>query len=277
MERELDIKKVYIDTRFKTGDSKSNSDFFIDLPRQFNVPDNTVAYIDDIVIPVCWRTVDARNSSIYFSVSYDFQVWDLIASITHNNYDGFSFAAELQRAMRDAASGLSLTISVVYDYNSNVLTIWFSDDRPSKPDVMTLRLYSDDAIKSGEHGGVARAYPQSANALISLNKNFIITDVAQYVCYLDLHTTRNLYLISSALAAYDTVSNFGNDTIIKKIPVRGNFNDIIFDNASEGFDFLSVSRRTLRHIDFRLVDSYFNTVDMQNTHWSFSIVFQRTR
>ena len=58
----LDIKRVYVDTRFKTVDSKSDSDFFIELPRSLNVPDNTICYINDIVIPVSWSTVDARNN-----------------------------------------------------------------------------------------------------------------------------------------------------------------------------------------------------------------------
>ena len=62
MNKELEIKKFYVDTRFKTKESVSDSDFYVQLPIQFNVPENVVAYIDDIVIPVCWRTVDARNS-----------------------------------------------------------------------------------------------------------------------------------------------------------------------------------------------------------------------
>ena len=61
----LDIKKVYIDTRFKTADSLSDCDFFIELPRSLNVPDNTICYITDIVIPVSWHTVDARNNKLY--------------------------------------------------------------------------------------------------------------------------------------------------------------------------------------------------------------------
>ncbi len=60
----LEIKKIYVDTRFKTSDSKSDSDFSIELPRSFNVPDNVVAYIDDIVIPVSFSTVDARNNNL---------------------------------------------------------------------------------------------------------------------------------------------------------------------------------------------------------------------
>ena len=37
-----------------------------------------------------------------------------------------------------------------------------------------------------------------------------------FSCYLDLHGMRNLYLFSSSLANYDIISNFNQDTIIKK-------------------------------------------------------------
>ena len=61
----LDIEKVYVDTRFRTSNSKSESDFSIELPRAFNVPDGVIAHIDDIVIPVSWPTIDQRNNVIY--------------------------------------------------------------------------------------------------------------------------------------------------------------------------------------------------------------------
>ena len=60
----MDIKKVYIDTRFKMSDSKSDSDSYVELPRALNIPDKCVCYIDDIVIPVSWTTIDARNNTL---------------------------------------------------------------------------------------------------------------------------------------------------------------------------------------------------------------------
>ena len=66
----LDIKKVYVDARFKTPDSKSDSDFFIELPRSLNVPNDCICYITDVVIPVSWSTVDARNNKLYLYFDY---------------------------------------------------------------------------------------------------------------------------------------------------------------------------------------------------------------
>ena len=61
----MDIKKVYIDTRFKTADSKSDSDFYVELPRALNIPDKCVCYIDDVVIPVSWNTSDEKPEVVF--------------------------------------------------------------------------------------------------------------------------------------------------------------------------------------------------------------------
>jgi hypothetical protein len=75
------------------------------------------------------------------------------------------------------------------------------------------------------------------------------------------------------LASYDTGSNFGKDAIIKKIPCTAGYNKLIVQMSGSTLDGLNVSRRTLRFIDFKLVDSYFREVSLQGNHFSFSIVF----
>ena len=89
-----------------------------------------------------------------------------------------------------------------------------------------------------------------------------------------LHTTHNLYLTSSSLASYNIISNFGNDVIVKKIPVKANYGQMLFDGAEAGFDYLDVSRRALQRFDFKLEDSFGNVLDLRGNHWSFSLVFQ---
>ena len=65
----LDMRKVYVDSRFKTSNSKSDSEFSIELPRSFNVPDGVVAHIEDFVIPASWSTIDERSLNCYIRVS----------------------------------------------------------------------------------------------------------------------------------------------------------------------------------------------------------------
>ena len=54
----LPIKKNYIDTRQRTADSASHSDFSIDLPTTLLMPDDTGFYVEDICIPVSWWSVE---------------------------------------------------------------------------------------------------------------------------------------------------------------------------------------------------------------------------
>jgi hypothetical protein len=73
----LELNNIYIDSRLKTSDSKSDSDFTIEFPKTINIPDDTIAYINDIVLPVSWTTIDERNNKLYYSIlTYANGGWD---------------------------------------------------------------------------------------------------------------------------------------------------------------------------------------------------------
>ena len=66
----LPIKKIFRDSRFKSSDSASHSDFKIDLPHNFLMPEDTGFYIDDVCIPHSWYPVETgRNTRIV--MAYD--------------------------------------------------------------------------------------------------------------------------------------------------------------------------------------------------------------
>ena len=70
----LPIRKIYVDSRCKSSDSASQSDFKIDLPQNFLMPEDTGFYIDDVCIPHTWYPIEAgRNAQLV--VTYD--------SVTH--------------------------------------------------------------------------------------------------------------------------------------------------------------------------------------------------
>ena len=59
------VKKVYVDSRFRTNDSDSNSDFKFELNTALDLADNTVCHVDDISIPHTWRTIESYNNKFY--------------------------------------------------------------------------------------------------------------------------------------------------------------------------------------------------------------------
>ena len=117
------------------------------------------------------------------------------------------------------------------------------------------------------------------NGILRIGKTSVALQqtAPSYKSYIDLFTTRNLYITSSCLASYNIISNFSNDVIIKKIAVKAGYSQMLFDSADAGYDFLDVSKRSLSRIDFKLQDSYGNVIDLRNNHWSFSLVFQEQK
>jgi hypothetical protein len=267
----LDIKKVYCDTRFKTPDSKSDSDFFIELPRSLNVPDNVICYITDVVIPVSWSTIDARNNLLYMYIERgEEKIYKKIA-LAQMNYNGTTFSTALETTLNTALTSI-VSFDVLYDLNDNLISIKQRDNF----DVKAVIVSGADLLFGNFWSGpVSKSETHSLNGVLRIGKtSHEFQEGVPYVAYIDLHTTRNLYITSSKLASYNVISNFENDVIIKKIAVKANYSEMLFDTADAGYDFLDVSRRALSRIDFRLQDSFGNIVDLRNNHWSFSLVFQ---
>ena len=126
----LDIKKIYIDTRFRTKNPKSETDFSVELPRSFNLPDGVVAHIDDIVIPVSWSTIDERNNNCYAVFACGGQLKEADFVFASKNYDGFQFATAMASKLNAALVGFVVVPTIVcsYDSGDNTLTVRISDE-----------------------------------------------------------------------------------------------------------------------------------------------------
>jgi hypothetical protein len=275
----LDMQKIYIDSRFRTANSKSESDFNVELPRSFNVPDGVVAHIDDIVIPVSWKTIDERNNMCYVAFGgVGAGVRERHFAFEPGNYDGTMFADALASGLNTAIAGYSVvpTFSCEHNIVDNTLKVSFVDHRLASIKAVApfvLEFYTDKYL-----GELSSEPPNTINTIIAnLGRDALVFESQPYLCYIDLFNTRNLYLCSSALCSYDTVSNFGMDTIIKKIPCSVGYHKMIFQSSGSTLDGLDVSKRSLRFLDFKLVDSSFRTIDLQGNHFSFSIVFVQRR
>ena len=119
---------------FKTSDSKSDSDFTIELPNTINIPEDTICYINDIVLPVSWTTIDERHNNLYYSIShyvngkYDTSYWTLPSYFI--NYNGTTLAEELMVNMNDGLYADMKTnnkFHIEYNYVENQLKLEIID------------------------------------------------------------------------------------------------------------------------------------------------------
>ena len=66
----LPTKKIYIDSRHRTANSVSGSNFKYELPNSLQFPDNCVFFVTDICIPHVFRLIEADvNDRLYYTYS----------------------------------------------------------------------------------------------------------------------------------------------------------------------------------------------------------------
>ena len=72
MDNNLNVRKLYIDTRYKLDTHGSNTKFTIEFPQTIECPENTVMFVDEIVLPNTITTVQQDvNDRVYFVVRYN--------------------------------------------------------------------------------------------------------------------------------------------------------------------------------------------------------------
>ena len=89
-----------------------------------------------------------------------------------------------------------------------------------------------------------------------------------------LNRIHELYLRSSTLGNFHTLGPDGSVNILKKIPVKANFGEVIStpDDFNEA-DMINVSNKCISPIDFQITDVYNNVVDLHNLPISFTMAF----
>ena len=256
----LPIKKIYIDSRFKSSDSRNDSDFYVTLPQNMLMPDGCGFYLDDISIPVSWYTIGKDvNDRLYYRV---------------NGNEGFVVVPE------GNYSSVTLNGAIVDELNKAFVNDFVSDPNV-KTDTIGIRtnqLISFAILTDAEldSAGFSSTNPRSINKVLRNFTPKVNLDISSYVSgYVDLIPIRNIYITSWGLGNFNTMSISGERAIVKKVPVTAGYGEMIHDQSVIGIDYLDCSKQTLSRLGFQLKDVFGNTINLNGQHWSFSVVFSR--
>ena len=109
----IPIKKVYIDSRFKTNDSYSNSEFKYELRESIQLPDKCCCFIDDVIIPVSWFNVDENSKCIYVRRYQDLTdtTTDRVVPIEINNHSADTLTDAIQEGLNTVFGAGVFTVS----------------------------------------------------------------------------------------------------------------------------------------------------------------------
>ena len=127
------IKKAYVDSRFRTRDSNSDSDFKFELKEALGLPGNAVCCIGDISIPHTWGTVESHNNGFYtiskmmyiagggYDITEEYNYVPFVSTLPEGNYTGPQMAAAIQ----ELVNGFNVTFDfeVLYHPARGTITI----------------------------------------------------------------------------------------------------------------------------------------------------------
>ena len=279
----LSCKKVFVDTKFKTVDSVSNSNFKIELPETVYCPENTVAFIDDIAIPHAWYTIEENlNDKVYIDL-YDVDLdvhYYIKAQIEDGNKTGALFASDLASALNTATNPIDNEIfTSEYYVRENKLKLFVNYPKYNFNILTPTELASSyNGLWTITDPAYDRENPHDINEILNNlgSVSLVNSDISPYESgYLNLQSIRNIYIHSANLGNYKNFGPGAQRTSIKKVPVVANFNEMIFDNVLISYDFIDVSHSTLKTIEFSIKDARGNYIPLRGANLSFSIVFAK--
>ena len=273
------IKKIYVDSRYKTSDSVSNSDFKFELKEQIDVPDNTVCYIDDISIPHSWYTVENYNNKLYIDhTNSDFTLKSAVLTIPEGNYTATNLASTLQSVLRATFPNENYTC--VYNTARGTITI---------TSIMSFRIFTDEQVVQLTNS-IGVQFPGwvdhndlpttvDINNLMSMNEILRNSESKSpeetfETGFIDLLNVHNIYMHCPNIGHYNCIGVRGENSIIKKIPVSSSFGYLILDSVVAPHDKIDVSRQSIKTMHFTLKNVHGNIINLHGAHISFSLIFQ---
>jgi hypothetical protein len=268
----IPIKKVYIDSRFKTKDSKSNSDFKYELVESIQLPDKCIAYVDDVIVPVSWYNIDETNRYLYIRRFQDLNEdpnTDRIVPIEVSNHTPDSLTDAVQDALNTAFGASVFSVS----YDPRKLKLSITAESQSE-----VKVFTDDELR-GANDWQGPAYNSSnlmsANEVLGHYTSQFQPQQTFESGIVDLRRVHNVYISSANLSTFKTLGPRGECNIIKKVPVTTEYGFTIIDNIVVSHDWIDVSKQLLKTLEFRLSDAYGRTIDLRGMPISFSLIFMQ--
>ena len=276
---ELKFRKIHVDSRLRSSGTSNNFEY--SLGETFDTPPSTICYVDNVVLPHSWSSIDSTNNWLYIAErvgagpSYTYTVRKL--ELTTGNHSGTTFRTSLLTALNNnTPTGVAASYTALYILTTNKVII-------ASPDTDTVKFHflTDDEIKiyNNSQYTINKDDARSGNGVLRNREGGTSSSADGYEYYtvwisgfLDLLSHHSVY-ISSSLASFNTLGPMGQSDIICKVPVNSSYGSTIHHSVSSAQDFIEVGHRTITSISFSILDAYSRPINLEGASWSLSLVF----
>ena len=265
----LAVKKIYIDSRYRTTDSNSDSDFKIQLGRNLYLPEDTIMHIENVVMSHSWYTIEAGiNDKMYFQVIQGSTTTCNVITIPSTNYSGSELVTVIQSTLNYYYPSL-FTVTSNLTKNTIVINISSGFFKVLTDSELATKLNS-----TWTGPGYTSSAPTSCNDVITNRTINYNNSISPFISgMLNLQGFRSVYISSSNLSNFNTLGPQGEQNIIKKVATNSDFGYLIIDTIVSDHDWLDCGRMTLNTIDFQIKDVKGNFVNFRDCPVSFTVVF----
>ena len=284
MSNKLTYKKVLVDSAFRLPQSRSSSDFIIELDENMECPEGTRLHITEVSIPATFKTTEVGFFEYLYVMVFDNNdtfVKNFRVYVGNKIYFSEQLCFDLNEGMNSNTSDLSAGGIFVYAYSGATRTVEFKvkDGLNYKIKIPTdteLQNYVNNTWNTTQ-ANYDSSNPLSINYLLS---NYVSTSpIATWVSsYLNLVPFRAVYTNSPELADHHVMSpSTYSSSIIRKVLVSEQLGGIINDNSTPlSEDYINVGGKNLKRLSFRITDDKSNTLNLYDIPCQFSLIFSHS-
>ena len=275
----LPVRKIHVSSDFRKPGG-TPSDFSIALSSSVQLPDDTVAYIDNITINNSFYTVTTGFSDLlYIAEQAASTITCRSIQLPQGNYSLISYAKALEDALNTGApASLGTTpYTVTYFLTEGNLQITANN-------TFAFNIMSDPQILNHDGTGgltVDKNNIRSGNKVISNKTNdnhasspqryvYVVTMITGFCTFLPISNV----FIHSNLADNTVMTPTGLGDCVACIPISNSFGSTVHHNLTSEADFINVSRRSFETLTFQLRDQHGNIVESNQGFFSASILFE---
>ena len=279
-----DWRRMIIDSRYKTADSVSNADFYVQLPWNCTVPAGSQLFIDGIVLSHSWNTViEGQNDTIYMKeVVSGTTHWRKLV-LTAGDYSGPTLATHMKALLNTGTNMTASSYNVVYAFGH--LTISNSTAQAtgeakifSRAEVEATSFGS--SVWGGGGGAAYGGFPvHDCNELIGnmSTQNDIYLNSPLVCSYIDFQHHKTLFLHAPGLGESSTMNLLGNTDIVRRIVLgQSQTGDVITDVLQTALSSVTFGTDTsLQRIHFQIKGYDGRVIPMQFHQVSFEMIIIR--
>jgi hypothetical protein len=279
-----EFRRIVIDSRYRTADSSSNADFYVELPYMVNVPAGSLAYIDNISLSHSWPTIQENvNDKLYV------QEWpngmasgtlDRVVQLAPGSYNAQTLQVEVQTKLN---SGSNITTGTyVVSLSDGVFTIGHTSPKAQGRTYIYSKEWTDEPATYLKT--IHIPYPgASANEMIGYHTNTNLSD--QYIhstqsikmTYVDLQRHKSVYIHAPGLGESSMMTLQGATDVIRRVLLGGaTQGDVVTDVLQTGLHSISfTSDEQLKRMRFQVKGYNGHFIAMGNHEIVFELVIQR--